>query len=53
MNKNTDNKEKNMTDKQSLMLLEAIKIIAKKSETIEEVIEAIEKIEEKGLKKPE
>lgn len=40
-----------MTDKQSQMLLEAIKIIAEKAETKEEIKEAIERIQEKGKKK--
>lgn len=47
MNKK-DNEVNGMTDKQSQMLLEAIKIIAEKAETKEEVIQAIEEIQNKG-----
>ena len=50
MNKNK-NEVNGMTDKQSQMLLEAIKIIAEKAETKEEVEEAIERIQKKGKEK--
>lgn len=45
------NEVKTMTDKQAQMLLEAIKIVAEKAETKEEVIEAIERVQKKGKEK--
>ena len=42
---------KSMTNKQTTGLLEAIKIIAEKAQTKEEVIEAIERIQDK-MKEP-
>lgn len=42
---------KNMTNKQAAGLLEAIKIIAEKATTKEEVIEAIDRIQDK-MKEP-
>lgn len=42
-----------MTDKQSQMLLEAIKVIIEKSQDKEEMLEAIDRIQQKGIKKPE
>lgn len=48
---NKANEVDRMTDKQSQMLLEAIKIIAERAETKEEVKEAIERIQEKGKEK--
>lgn len=45
---NNNNEVNGMTDKQSQMLLEAIKIIAERAETKEEVEEAINRIQEKG-----
>ena len=49
--KNKDYEVVRMTDKQSRMLLEAIKIIAERAETKEEIIEAIDRIQEKGKEK--
>lgn len=41
-----------MTDTQTQQMLEALKIIAEKSKTPEEIQEAINRIQEKGKKKP-
>lgn len=46
-------KEHKMTDKQAQMLLEAIKIIIEKCGSKEEEIEALSRIQEKGIKKPQ
>lgn len=48
---NKKHEVQSMTDKQSQMLLEAIKIIVEKSENKEEIKEAINRIQEKGIKK--
>lgn len=52
MEKNTS-EVKRMTDKQSQMLLEAIKIIAEKSETKEEFLKELDRIQAQGKKKPQ
>ena len=45
------NEELNMTNQQTAGLLEALKIIAEKADSIDEVIEAIERIQDK-IKEP-
>ena len=45
------NEVKNMTNRQAAGLLEAIKIIAEKAKSTEEVIEAIDRIQDK-IKEP-
>lgn len=51
--KHNDDKNEvmNMTNRQAAGLLEALKIIAEKADTTEEVIEAIERIQDK-MKEP-
>ena len=52
MNKNNQGVQK-MTDKQTQQFIEAIKIIAEKSETKDEILEALNRIQEKGKKNPQ
>ena len=52
MNKKTKG-EDGMTDTQTQQFLEAIKIIAEKSENTMEIEEAIKRIQQKGKKKPQ
>ncbi len=52
MNKNNPEVQK-MTDKQTQQFIEAIKIIAEKSETKDEILEALNRIQEKGKKNPQ
>ena len=52
MNKTKDEVQ-HMTDKQAQMLLEAIKIIAEKSKSKEEFLEALQRIQIQGVKKPQ
>ena len=44
---------KQMTDKQTQQFIEAIKIIAEKSESKDEILEALNRIQEKGKKNPQ
>lgn len=42
-----------MTDKQTQMFLEAIKVIAEKSESKEEFLKELDRIQAQGIKKPQ
>lgn len=42
-----------MTESESQMLVEAIKIIVEKAETKEEALQLINRVQEKGKKKPQ
>ena len=52
MNK-TRREVNHMTDKQTQMLLEAIKIIVEKAKSKEEALEDIKRIQEQGKKNPQ
>ena len=49
----TKSEVQRMTDRQSQMLLEAIKVIAEKSETKEEFLKELDRIQAQGIKKPQ
>lgn len=42
-----------MTDRQAQMFLEAIKVIAEKSESKDEYLKALDRIQTQGIKKPQ
>ena len=52
MNK-TKSEVNRMTDKQTQQFIEALKIITEKSETKDEILEALNRIQEKGKKNPQ
>ncbi len=52
MNK-TKSEVMQMTDKQTQMFLEAIKVIAEKSESKEEFLKELDRIQAQGIKKPQ
>lgn len=52
MNENK-NEVNRMTDKQTQMFIEAIKVIAEKSESKEEFLKELDRIQSQGKKKPQ
>ena len=47
------NEVKQMTDNQAQMLIEAIKVVAEKSQSKEEFLKELDRIQSKGKKKPQ
>ena len=50
---NKNQEDRNMTNKQTIALIESIKIIAEKSETLEEVKNALDRIQSVLEQKPQ